>query len=100
MATIITTNSAINWTATGYERKIDCVANILKTKIGEVPFMRGMGIDPLYIDTPISISKGKIISDAVDAIQTYEPRATIDTIEVETADYNGELEIKVVVEFD
>lgn len=94
----VSSNSGINWQAKGYDKIADNVANILKTRIAEVPYMRGMGISSGYIDMPISEVKGLIISDAIDAITTYEPRAKVKEIDVTEATSEGDIVIKVVIE--
>jgi phage baseplate assembly protein W len=97
MILVVSTDNAINWNATGYDRLADNVANILKTRKGEVPFFRDMGIDPSYIDTPLTISKGGIINDAISAILDYEPRVSVNEIDVTDCDEDGNIAIKVVV---
>jgi phage baseplate assembly protein W len=94
----VNSNSAINWQATGYDKIADNIANILKTRISEVPYMREMGIDPDYMDMPVSEVKGQIISDAIEAISTYESRAEVVEIDVIEATAEGDLIIKVVIE--
>ena len=93
----VSTSKAINWNASGYAKIVDNVANILKTKKGEVPYAREMGIDPAYIDSPLSISKGGIISDTVTAIAAYETRAAVEEIDITDVNENGDIAIKVVI---
>ena len=94
----VTSNTDINWAAKGSDKIADNVANILKTRIGDVPYMRGLGVSPGYIDMPVTDIKGQLISDAVSAIAEYEPRATVKEIEIVEADQSGEITIKVVIE--
>ncbi len=94
----VNSNSEINWQAVGYEKIADNVANILKTRLSEVPYMRDMGINPDYMDMPISEVKGLIISDALEAISSYEPRAEVIEIDVVDTTAEGDLVIKVVIE--
>ncbi|QNU67269.1 hypothetical protein EHE19_001615 [Ruminiclostridium herbifermentans] len=89
--------SSINWQAKGYEKIADNVANILKTKMSEVPYMRDMGIDSDYMDMPITEVKGQIISNAIEVI-SYEPRVTVKEIEIEGVTAIGDILIKVVIE--
>jgi len=96
----ISTDTGIKWNASGYEKIADNISNILKTKMNEVPYLRDMGINPSNLDMPITTSKGQIISDAIDAITTYEPRATISEIDIVEADENGDITIKVVANFE
>lgn len=94
----VSTNTSINWQAKGYEKIADNVANILKTRISEVPYLRDMGISSEYIDMPITEIKGALISDAIEAITIYEPRAAVKEIDVEEASVEGDIIIKVVIE--
>ena len=90
--------SSINWQAKGYDKIADNVANILKTKLSEVPYMRDMGIDSDYLDMPISDIKGQLISNAIEVISIYEPRATVKEIDIEMLTAAGDIIIKVVIE--
>ena len=94
----IDSGSAISWGATGYEKIADNVTNILKTKISEIPYMRDMGISGWLIDRPIAEIRGQIISDTINAIQTYEPRANLLSVEIVEAEPGGDIIIKVVIE--
>lgn len=94
----IKSNTEINWKAKGYDKISDNVANILKTRISEVPYMRNMGISSGYIDMPLSEIKGQLISDAIEAIAIYEPRATVKEINISDVTSEGEIVIEVVIE--
>ena len=57
-----------------------CVANLIATYQGEVPFQRSKGMDPSYIDENITTSEPKIKNHATWLIETYEERATVNDI--------------------
>ena len=69
--------------ATGNGSADVCVSNLLRTARGEVPFERVKGLDPRVIDRPISEAQGSIRQDAEWLISTYEPRVTVNSINIE-----------------
>ena len=68
-----------------------CVDNLLKTFRGEVAYDRIKGLNPRTIDRPISDSRVHIMQDADWLIGTYEPRVTVESINVTTAEETGVL---------
>lgn len=62
-----------------------CVANLLRTFRGEVPYERVKGIDPRIVDRPAMDAEIEIQQDATWLIETYEPRAVVNSITM-TAD--------------
>ena len=60
-----------------------CANNLLKISRGEVPYERVKGLDPRMIDRPISIARAEIQQDADWLVSTYEPRVTVNGINVE-----------------
>lgn len=57
-----------------------CVSNLMRTFRGEVPYERVKGIDPRMIDRPTSIVDPIIQEDVSWLIETYEPRADVESI--------------------
>lgn len=93
----VTSKDAINWNArTETEKKINEIANILKTRVGEIPFMRDVGISDEYVDNPISIIQPVIINDITDAISEYVDGVTVDDVEIVNGENVGDFHIKVV----
>lgn len=79
---------------TGNGTPQNCVENLLKIFRGEVPYARAKGLDPRMIDRPLS-DTAAISQDAEWLIETYEPRAILDGIEVIPSDaVNGGFRIK------
>ena len=69
-----------------------CANNLLRIVRGEVPYERVKGLDPHIIDRPISQAMEEIQQDAEWLISTYEPRASITSINVtQDADAAGGL---------
>ena len=62
-----------------------CVANLLRTFRGEVPYERVKGLDPRLIDRPSRDAEIEVQQDATWLIEAYEPRAIVNGITM-TAD--------------
>lgn len=63
-----------------------CVNNLIQIARGEVPYDRVKGISMTQLDTPIAQAIDEIVEDAEWMLETYEPRAEIDSIEVTPTD--------------
>lgn len=59
-----------------------CVFNLLRTFKGEVCYDRFRGLDPRLIDTP-ACEKYKMLASAEQDIKIYEPRASMDSTQVQ-----------------
>lgn len=68
--------------ATGNGDKYRCAENLLAIVRGEVPYdrLRGLGVSP--VDGPANGSAAKVRQDAQWVIETYEPRAKVESIAV------------------
>lgn len=75
---------------------VECTDTVLTTPYGAMPYMRSMGItsDVLGMDSPVS--EGEYFNQAVDQVETWEERASISEIAMETE--NGIMIPKVVIE--
>lgn len=91
-------DTMLDWNASGNDRIIQNVLNIIRTRKFEVPFMREFGIDPDYIDSVLSDFQAEIISDVTQNIETYEPRVEVLNVEVDRNDVNGDIRITVELE--
>lgn len=63
------------------------VRTIIGTRKGTVPLDRDFGISWDYVDQPIAVAQMLMRSEIVDAVETYEPRA-----KVESVTFNGSQE--------
>lgn len=63
-----------------------CINNLIQIARGEVPYDRVKGINFAQIDTPVAQLTGEIVDEAEWMLDTYEPRAEIDSIEVIPSD--------------
>lgn len=87
----------INWNAKGTERILQNINNVLNTIKYEVPYDRLMGRNPENLDGVLAKKKNILIEETYDLINTYEPRAKVNSVEIKEGD---NLEIKVVVSID
>lgn len=72
--------------ASGNGLKQVCVQNLLAIRRGEVVFDRLRGLDARLIDRPSRNAAAELRQDAEWVVKTYEPRATIESIEVGDSD--------------
>ena len=76
------------------QRSIErCVRQISTTVRGTAPFLRDMGIEKMFPETNSPIEQSGFISDMITEIGEWEDR-----INVESAEFINENEIKVVIE--
>ena len=81
---------------TTVEEVLQNVRTILTTIKGSVPLDRDFGIDGSYVDAPMPVAKAKLASEIMSAVQKYEPRATITSIDF-TGEMNGMLKPRIEV---
>ena len=74
--------------ASGNSNPLVCVANLLRTVRGEVPYDRLLGVDPDYIDQASSLAVPEMMIDMEWLIETYEPR--VDVVGFERAAIDAE----------
>ena len=72
------------------------IATILATPKGSVPLDRAFGVAGIALDDPIGRARASITAEYVDAITTYEPRATIRSIDFTPDETTGRLKARVV----
>ena len=59
------------------------IALILATPKGSVPFYRDFGVSNEFLDKPMPVAKVMMIAEVREAIETWEPRATVTDISFE-----------------
>ena len=69
--------------ATVVEEVIQNVRTLLATLKFSVPMDRDFGIDGAIIDRPINLAKARLSSEIFRAVRRYEPRAVVESIELE-----------------
>lgn len=96
---IITVSSkdVINWNVTSYaEKKINEIATLLKTRLGEIPFLRDKGISDEFIDKPITLIKAALINDITATINENVENVILQSVDILSGETVGDYYIKVV----
>ena len=73
------------------------IALLLNTKKGTVPMYREFGLDMNFIDKPIDVAETIAFSEITDAVEEFEPRATVVDVTFEKTT-DGKIAIAVEVE--
>lgn len=84
--------------ASGNGNVAQCVANLIATYQGEVPYQRLKGMDPSVIDENLITSEPKIKNHATWLIENYEERAVVNEINVRI-DESGKVQIEPDISF-
>ena len=96
MTLTFSSGDAIDWNATGIEQIKNNVLNILRTRLGEVPYMPTLGLSPDYIDTPLMNQKAQLVAEIRRQLTMWEPSAMLDNLEIVRAQ-DGNYNIEVVI---
>jgi phage baseplate assembly protein W len=93
MSYTVTANIAeINLTPeTVDEEVIQNVAMILATPQFSVPLDRGLRLSQRFIDKPLPAAQALIIAEIIDAVETYEPRVTVENVYFEQGETSGKM---------
>lgn len=73
------------------------VAMILATPKGSIPHYREFGLDMGFLDRPVAVIKPLIYAAVLEAVQTFETRATVQSVAYTFGDTN-EMTVSVEVE--
>lgn len=82
--------------ATEIEEILQNLRAIISTTKWSVPLDRDFGISGDYVDEPMLSAKALLTSEIITAIQTYEPRVSVETISF-TAKDDGTLSPRIEV---
>lgn len=94
---VVGISSAVNLSpANEYEEILQNIRTILSTPVGSVPLDRDFGVDMSFIDRPLPKAQAEMASGIVNALRTYEPRVSVQSI-TWTAEEDGVLRPKVTV---
>lgn len=74
-----------------------CIENILKTFKTEIPYARDKGIEHKTLDLPADEVEQQLMEDAEAAIEKYETRVDIDSVEIDPNFQNGECSYRINV---
>lgn len=73
------------------EEVLQNVAMIILTVQFSVPLDRGFGLAGRFIDKPIQTAQAILVSEVLDAVEKYEPRADIVSVTFEQGETPGNL---------
>ena len=77
----VTLNGAVDFAPANETAEIlQNVRTILITLIGSVPMSRIFGIDWEHIDSPYPVARALMQSSVIEAIESYEPRARVESV--------------------
>ena len=73
------------------EEILQNIAMIVSTPTFSIPLDRGFGLAQRFLDKPIQVARAILVSEVLDAIEKYEPRADIIHITFEQSETAGTL---------
>lgn len=62
------------------EEILQNVRTILATSVGSVPLERDFGLNWEHLDKPYPVARSLMTAAIVEAIETYEPRVSVDSV--------------------
>lgn len=86
------------WGAKGKERIVQNVANLIRTYQYEVAYNRLLGINPDIIDKNAEEAFALYTAEVYRVVSTFEPRATVKSVEPVSIDKEGNISARVVIE--
>ena len=86
----------IDWNATGIEQIKNNVLNILRTRLGEVPYMPTLGLSFDYVDTPLTGAKAQLAAEIRRQLTQWQPDAMLDDLRI-VREESGDYQIEVVI---
>ena len=98
---MVSLNNSVNFEPeTETEEILQNIRTILATRIGTVPLHRALGITWEHIDKPYSVAKAMMTVAVLEAIDAFEPRAKVESVEFDETTENimeGLLKPRVIV---
>jgi hypothetical protein len=73
------------------EEVLQNVAMILATPQFSVPLDRGLGLKQEFVDKPLPAAQAILVAEIIDAVETYEPRATVENVYFKQGENPGKL---------
>lgn len=89
---------ALNWAASGAERIVQNVHNLINTWRYEVAYNRVMGMDPSILDKPVEAAAALYAAEVYRVIALYEPRATVTDVKLLGVSDEGNMQFQVVIQ--
>lgn len=95
---ISTSSPVLNWNATGNERIIQNVLNLIRTFRYAVGYDRTRGINPAVVDKPLNEAVMIYTAEIYRVVELYEPRATVKSVSFSGLDDDGNMDFEVAIE--
>lgn len=90
------TGDGVDWNATGIDQIKNNVLNILRTRLGEVPYMPTLGVSFDYVDTPLGEAQAGLVAEIRRQLTLWEPDAMLDDLRI-VREESGDYQIEVVI---
>lgn len=90
------TGDGVDWNATGIDQIQNNVLNILRTRLGEVPYMPTLGVSFDYVDTPLGEAQASLVAEIRQQLARWEPDAMLDSLTIVPGE-DGDYQIEVVI---
>ena len=78
---VLATLTEVVFGATGLTEIMQNVRMILSTPKGSVPLDREFGIDTVFLDEPEPVAMARAVPEIIEAVEKYEPRVKVTTVE-------------------
>lgn len=91
-------DNKIDWEATGVDRILQNVSNIIQTLKYEVAYDRTLGIDSRLLQMPLDKAAALATTEIINQITLREPRAKVKSVNYLGIDTSGNMQFRVVVD--
>lgn len=88
----------MDWNSKGDKRVVQNVQNLLSTWRYEVAYDRTKGLHPAILDLPQNDAIALYTAEVYRLVETYEPRATVVSVNFVQVDPEGNIQLKVVID--
>ncbi|QGQ97052.1 hypothetical protein EHS13_20255 [Paenibacillus psychroresistens] len=88
----------IDWGASGVSEVAQNVYTLINTLKYEVAYDRTLGLQPNFIDMPLTESVALVTAQIYAIVDEREPRATVESVEFIGVSEDGNLMLRVVID--
>lgn len=88
----------LDWGASGTQRIVQNVIDLINTWRYEVAYDRTMGINPAILDRPADMAASMYTAEIYRLVAEREPRAKVRSVKRKSGDDEGNLRFEVVIE--
>lgn len=83
--------------ANGNNELITCMNNLMLMRRGECAYNRIKGLEQDIIDMTMEDAELELMEDADFVVEQYEPRASLDDVEMEVDNEDGTLSVHIIL---